>query len=363
MSHKIEVDTKTFIRFWLVLIGLIAVALFIWKAAVGLIIIGAALFLAIALNPLVSKIDKHVPGKNRGLATAITYIGVITILSAILWVVIPAVVNETVKFAQDVPQMVEETTRGWDGIDNFGRSIGIENLHEQILVGLEDFANGFVENFGRNILTSVGAIGSTLAAIFLTVVLSLLMVMDGPRLVKSFWSRFGSHKRAPKAERALSRMAGVISKYVSGQLTVALINGCVTALAVFILTLAAGLDAGLALPFGLLTGTFSLIPLFGSLLGGLLVALLLAFSNVWVGLTYISFFIVYLQIESNIITPKIQSKGMRLPALVVLAAITIGIFMFGMIGAIIAIPIAGCIKVLVEEYLLTRRSPSQDIAK
>jgi predicted PurR-regulated permease PerM len=90
--------------------------------------------------------------------------------------------------------------------------------------------------------------------------------------------------------------------------------------------------------------------MFGSFIGGCIVALLLAF-NVWgAGLAFLIYTIVYLQIEANVISPKVQGKGLQLPALAVLAAVTVGVYMFGIIGAIISIPIAGCIKVLIEEY-------------
>ena len=90
--------------------------------------------------------------------------------------------------------------------------------------------------------------------------------------------------------------------------------------------------------------------MFGSLLGGALVSILLAFNNWPAGLIFLAYTIIYLQIESNIISPKIQGKGMRLPALIVLASVTIGMYMFGLIGAIVSIPIAGCIKILLEEF-------------
>jgi predicted PurR-regulated permease PerM len=93
--------------------------------------------------------------------------------------------------------------------------------------------------------------------------------------------------------------------------------------------------------------------MFGSFIGGLLVAILLAFNAWGAGLAFLIYTIVYLQIESNVISPKIQGKGLQLPALVILASVTIGVYMFGIVGAIISIPIAGCIKVLLEEYSKT----------
>lgn len=96
--------------------------------------------------------------------------------------------------------------------------------------------------------------------------------------------------------------------------------------------------------------TFYLIPMFGQFIGGTLVTLLLLFSNPVAGGIFAVIYIVYSQIENNIISPKIQGDALKLKPLVILCAIVIGIYMLGLLGAIIAIPIAGCIRVLVEEY-------------
>jgi predicted PurR-regulated permease PerM len=148
----------------------------------------------------------------------------------------------------------------------------------------------------------------------------------------------------------LHKLSQTVSQYVSSAVTVGLINACATAIAVFIICLVFGITPGFAFPFGLITGVFSLIPMFGSFIGGAIVALLLGFNSLGAGITFLIYTIVYLQIESNIISPKIQGKGMNLPALIILSAVTIGVYTFGLVGAIISIPIAGCIKILLEEY-------------
>ena len=155
----------------------------------------------------------------------------------------------------------------------------------------------------------------------------------------------GKTKNTKRAQRVVSRLAETVSTYVSSAVTVALINAACTTISVFIICLIFGIAPGLAFPFGLITGVFCLIPMFGSFIGGAIVALLLGFNVMWAGIVFIIYTIIYLQIESNIISPKIQGKGMNLPALVILSAVTIGVYTFGLVGAIISIPIAGCIKV------------------
>ena len=107
----------------------------------------------------------------------------------------------------------------------------------------------------------------------------------------------------------------------------------------------------LALPTVAIAFTLSLIPMFGATIGGVIVALLLVFNNLTAGIIFAVYFIVYQQIENNFISPTIQSRKLELSALTVLASVTIGLYVFGLAGGIISIPIAGCVKVLLDEYL------------
>ena len=349
-AYKVTVDTKTFIRFWLVILGFAAAGFLIFQAATGLLIIGAALFFALAINPLVRKIADLIPGEGIKLPIAIAYILVVGFLSAFLAIVIPTIVNETVTFARNLPDTVKSVSSSFSWLNDFGHSIGVNNLQGDIIANIQGFSTTVVNDLGANFANGISTLGSFLAALILTLILALFMLTEGPSLLDNFFSTFKSSKKATRTHNVIKRMGNVVSKYVSNALTIALINACFTAVATLIICLCFHLDPGLALPFGLITGVFSLIPMFGSFIGGCLVALLLAF-NVWgAGLSFLIYTIVYLQIESNLISPKIQGKGLQLPALVVLASVTIGVYMFGIIGAIISIPIAGCIKVLLEEY-------------
>ena len=349
-AYKVTVDTKTFIRFWLVILGFAAVGFLLFKAATGLLIIGAALFIALAINPLVQKLAKLIPGSGIKLPIAIAYIIVVGCLSAFFAIVVPTIINETVNFARNFPETIKTVSENFGWINDFGRQIGVENLQGEIVSNIQKFSSTIVSDLGANFATSIGAVGGFIAATILVLVLALFMLTEGPALLDQFWKNFKGDKEATRTQNVINRMGNVVSKYVSNALTVALINACCTATVTLILCVIFRLDAGLALPFGLITGVFSLIPMFGSFIGGCIVALLLAF-NVWgAGLAFLIYTIVYLQIEANVISPKVQGKGLQLPALAVLAAVTVGVYMFGIIGAIISIPVAGCIKVLIEEY-------------
>ena len=101
---------------------------------------------------------------------------------------------------------------------------------------------------------------------------------------------------------------------------------------------------------GMTTAILYLIPMFGQIIGCAIVTILLLFNSPIAALVFAIFYIVYAQVENNLIAPKIQGDSLHLHPVVILIAITIGMDMFGLIGAIIAVPIAGCIRVLLEEY-------------
>ncbi len=347
---NIEIGYKTFIRFCLVVVGFGLVGMLLFKAATALLIIGAALFLAIAISPLVNKISDLIPSKGRTLSITLAYVLVVGFLAGIVAIVGPTIINESVKFASNLPQLISDNIGEGTPIDNFAKSVGIEDTQAQIVSTLSTFTGGIVDNLSNFLAASIGTIANLVTAIILILVLSLFMLTEGPGILNRFWRRFRTSPEAKRASKVAERMADVVAKYVTNAISVSLINACCTAIAVFLLSVIFGLTPGLALPFGLITGIFSLIPMFGSLIGGCLVALLLAFNSVPAGISFLIYTIIYLQVESNFISPKIQSKGLKLPALVVLSAVTIGVYMFGLVGAIVAIPIAGCIKVLLEEY-------------
>ena len=266
----------------------------------------------------------------------------------------PVVVNETSKFIQNFPETFEDTFGGWDGINNFGKTIGIDDLHAEISNAVKNLSDNILGVLGNNLVSSVSGIADAVMKIVLTLVLTLLFLLEGPALMDTFWKSIGSAEEDKKpvavAKRVLAKMANVISTYVSRQVIVAAIDGCASGLIVFCLSLFTGVSTGIAVPMGLITMLFYLIPMFGQFIGGTLVTAILLFSSLPAGLIFAVIYIIYAQIENNVIAPKIQGNALNLPAVMILMAIVIGMYMFGLLGAIIAVPIAGCIRVLMDEY-------------
>ena len=181
MRTKIDIDTRTFVRFWLVVFGIGIVAALLYKAQLGLIIVGVSLFLALALNRPVAVIAKRLPGKSRVGATAIAYLAVITIIAAVIVLVIPPLVQQTAKFAQQVPIIVESAAGPWEGVRGFVEEYNLQPQLDSALNSIKDSAGQWAGNVGQSLISGVGSFFSFVAGLILVLVLTFLMLIEGPR--------------------------------------------------------------------------------------------------------------------------------------------------------------------------------------
>lgn len=355
MRTRIDIETQTFVRFWLVVIGFVLAAFMIYSARDALVILGIAAFLSLALNRPVSALARHLPGKSRAGATAIAYVIVVAFLGAFLFLVAPPIVEQTAKVVQTVPSFIDNAQSQWNGLSNVAQHYGLEDQFNQALDSVKEHASNWATNWatdvGGSIVSSVGSLFGFLTASLLVLVLSFLMLIEAPRLLRAFWDSYTNVEKMHYHRRLAGRMYNVVTGYVTGQLTVSAIDGFFAGITVFILTWIFDVPHNLALPAAMICFVFSLIPMFGATIAGIIVAILLAFNDTTAAIIFGIYFIIYQQIENNFISPTVQSKTVELSALAVLSSVTIGLYLFGIAGGIISIPIAGCIKVLIEDRI------------
>ena len=350
MKTRIEIDTQTFVRFWLVVIGFGLMALAIYSARTALIIIGLAFFFAIALSLPVNRLLKILPSKSRVLSTALAYVAVIILLGVVIFLVIPPIIGQTTKFAQNVPNLIDSATKQYAGASGFIDHYQLQPQVDKVVISIKDGASQFASGIGSFLVDGIGSVLSTITAGVLVFVLTFLMLVEGPMWLNRLWSVYNDRDLMEYHRKLLSRMYNVVTSYITGQLSVSAIAGLVAGVAVFILSMIFGIPTDLAIPSAMIVFVLSLIPLFGAMIGAILVSIILLLNNVTAAIIFFIFFILYQQVEANYISPKIQSKRIDLSALAILIAVTIGIYLFGIMGGIISIPTAGCIKVIAEDY-------------
>ena len=352
MKVRIEIDTKTFVRFWLVVMGFGLACLAIYSAKDALILLGISLFLALALNRPVAAIAKKLPGKSRLGGTALAYTTLVLLLGCVAWFVVPPIVQQSAKFVESVPSLIDQTGSQWHGFNELIDKNGLRPQVDATLNNLKQQASSWAASAGTSLISSVGSLAAFLGSLFLVLVLSFLMLLEGPMWMKRLWGLYNDQEKMERHKKLVGRMYNVVTGYVSGQLTVSGIDAILSGFVVFVLSLAfPAIDSNLAMLTVMVTFVLTLIPMFGATLAGLLISLLLFFNNVTAGVIYAIYFIVYQQIENNFIAPSIQSKKLELSALMVLSSVTIGLYVGGLLGSLIAIPTAGVVRVLLENYL------------
>ncbi len=357
MKTRIDIDTQTFVRFWLVVIGFGLALYALQLASAALLILGISLFLALALGGPVARIAKYLPGKSRVGATALAYVAVLLFLGAIIVLVVPPMIQQTALFVQNIPSVVDTALVQWAALGNVVDQYNLQPQVDAALASIQSSASGWAGNVGENLIGGIGSVFSFFAGFILVLVLTFLMLVEGPAWMKRLWGLYSDDERETQHRRIASRIYNVVTGYVTGQLTVSAIGATFAGLAVFILSLIfPALPSSLAFPAAAITFVLSLIPMFGATIGGVIIAALLAFNSIPAAIIYGVYFVIYQQVENNFISPHIQAKKIELSALAVLAAVTVGLYMFGVLGGIIAIPIAGSIRVLVDEYLHTAKS-------
>lgn len=346
----VTVESRTIIRILLLSIVALMVIKFISNVADVLVLIFIAFFLALALNPAVSKISSMLKTKSRILATGVAYILVVVFLSAFIAFVVPPLVKQTSDFIKEVPSSIQDYK---EGNSSARELIDKYNLEPQVDRFTADFSNRFGD-VGKPILSTAGAIGSTVANTIIVLVLTFMMLVEGQVWLDRFWAAQNPAKRVHRKKLA-NRMYKVVTSYVNAQVIIAALAGLFASIAIFILSQI--FDAPVnAIALGGIISLFALLPLIGTTLGAVVVVLACLLVSAPLAIAVAIFFVIYQQIENVTIQPYIQSRGNNLTPLIVFVAALIGVGFGGILGAFVAIPAAGCLKILLEDYFESHKS-------
>lgn len=350
---KIDIDTHTFIRFGLVVLGFVAAFGFIYLARDALVLIGIALFLALALNPPVSWISRHLPGKSRMGATGIAYLIVVTVLVGVTLLIVPPIIEQSARFADTVPSLIDRVDSQRGVFDDFINHYNLGDAVNSAVASLKEQAASISNQLAVSLVSGVTAtLGGIINLIFI-LVLCFFMLVEGPMWMRKVWDMYSDEEKRDQHRDTVTKMYKVVTGFVTGQIAVAAIGAMASFLALVVMSFIPSLAVpiNLALPLAVIIFLTALIPMVGTTIGGVLASLILLLNSPLAAIVFAIFFVVYQQIENNVISPPIQSKTVDLSVLWVLMAILIGASLFGLIGGLVSIPIAGCVRVLLVNYM------------
>lgn len=360
MKIKIEADNGTLIRFWLVPVVAMIGGYLAYRSKTALLIILAAFFLAIALNHPVIWLSKHLPNRSRVGGTAVAFSLVVVVLGLLTVLLVPPIVQQTAKVAQTIPAVVDSATSRYNGLNELIERYNAQEQVDDAVESVKQSAASWASAVPTTIVASISTIGQFIAQIVITIVMTFLMLVEGPRALAQFWRLYQDKNRKKRHQYILKRIYRVLSGFIVGQIAIAGIGAVCMALFVFVMSFIFPIPANLAFPTLAIYAVSSLIPFFGSIIAAVILTLLLALNSLPAAIIFLAVYVVWQQIESNVISTAVQSKQINLTALWVFVAAIVGVYTFGIIGAIVAIPIAGIIKVLIEEYMIDRESENPE---
>lgn len=337
---RAELGARTILRTVLIVLLVVLALYLLYLLRTPLSWLMIATFLAIALSGPVNLLSRRMP---RGLAILIAYLGLILVPIGIAALVIPPLVRELTNLADNAPRYVT------DAQDWLTHNKTLRDLDEQYNIGaeLQTKAKELPAHIGdaASALSSVGgAIIGSLFAAFNILVLSIFMVASGRRWVDRAIT-LARPEHAPRIKRAVDRIGIAVGNYVGGAMAQATIAGLTTYIVLTIL------DVPFAAPLAVVVALFDLVPLVGATLAGLFVLVITLFNDFPTdAIVWVIWALVYQQLENNVIQPQIQKRAVEIHPFAVLVSVLCGATLFGVLGALLAIPFAASVQIALREW-------------
>lgn len=346
-----HVSSRTVLRvvvIVLTVIGTIVLVRLLWQPITWLVV---AAFLAVALSAPVNVLARRM---RRGYAITIVYLTLLLTPVALGILIVPPMIRQGVDFVNKLPAYSRDVQ------DYVNRSKRLRKIDRdfEITTKLRKEANNAPKHFGEaaGTLRDVGsALVSSLFAALTILVLSLFMVSRGRSWVDAAVDLWGGHEREA-LKRTLDRTGVAVGNYVGGAALQATVAGVTSFLVLTVL------GVPFAAPLAILVGLFDLLPMVGATIAAVFIGLVTLFNDFPTAtIIWTIFAVAYQQFENYVIQPQIQKRAVELQPFVTLVSVMFGAALFGVLGAILAVPTAATIQIAIQEWLQYRRAVRREL--
>jgi predicted PurR-regulated permease PerM len=330
--------------FWIGMSGAFGVAvtvglveLFLRSKGV-LVIVGLALFIAVGLDPVVSWLTRR--GWPRWAAVVVVLLAVAVVIGLFLFAAIPPLTSQTTALADKVPTYIKE-------LQNHNSELGKLNDKYKIQSKLTSLLTSKGSSLAGGVLGAGELVLSTFSELLGIIVLTIYFLAGLPS-IKLFFYRLVPHSRRPRVILITDQITIKVGGYVLGNLLTSVIAG----LGTFFWMIAFGIPYPALL--GLLVAILDLIPVIGSIVGGFIVTLVALTVSLPVAIYTLAFYVFYRLAEDYLIVPRVMGRTVELPAVVSLVSVLLGGVLLGIVGALVAIPVAAAVRVILNEITFPR---------
>ena len=311
--------------------------------------VGFALFLALGLDPIVRNLVKH--KFPRPLAILTVVVSMLGLFAGFILAVVPVIVEQVTNLYNAILEFLTSYNSLGELIAAIQSVIPIETLNVQktvdsIVVFLSDPAN--LVNIGGGVLSVGAGFANGILGAFLTLMLTIYLVVSLPTIKDSMYRLVPASTRENFVHIA-DQVVDAVGKYVIGQGTQGLANGVFSFIAMSLI------GAEYPALFALIALVFSLLPLVGTVTGSILIVttqFLVDPSNTTTAIWVAVYYLVYMQIEAYVIGPYIMNRAVKVPGVLVIIAALAGGALMGVMGAIVAIPLAASLLIIVRQVII-----------
>jgi predicted PurR-regulated permease PerM len=346
-SFWTRIDRPFVFGFLVTLGGLAAIVLGLALTSLStvLIYIALALFAALGLDPAVRFLERR--GLSRAISVVVVILALIVVVGLILWMIVPIVIEQIASFVRSVPGMIQEFTRS-DIYATLEAQFG--DQFEDLVADVQKFLTdpGNIAAIGGGALQIGASIATAISGAIVVLVLTLYFVATLPMI------KTGLLRLAPARDRArvgdiTDQITDSVGGYVMGMVVLAFFN----AILAFLLYLFLGL------PFPPLMATvafcITLIPLVGSVMFWIIGTGLALFTNPVGALIFAIVYLVYMQVEAYVITPRVMNRAISIPGSLVVIGALAGGTLLGLLGALVAVPVAASILIIIKQVWVPRQ--------
>jgi predicted PurR-regulated permease PerM len=338
-----EVEVSVSIRTILVVAAIVAVALALASIGKVLLLIFVSIFSVAVLSPVVDAMERRLRW-GRALCATVLVLGIVILGIGIVIVLLGAIVDGVRNFSDALPGLIDKARESDLG--------GLVNGQSDALDVLETHASDITSGLGRAsgglVDVGVSAFG-VVTLVFSVTFLTLFGLIDEPRVRSTIGSLLYRDSRE-RYEQVTDRIIKTTSRYMLGNVAISVICGTVYGIAAVIL--------GLPHPFALavIAGILDLIPNIGALLAGIIIGIVALSVSLGALIAFVIVIVVYQQIENYVLQPTIIGRAARVSGFTVLVSVLVFGSLFGVIGAIIGVPISAALQIVAEELTADRRA-------
>jgi predicted PurR-regulated permease PerM len=300
-------------------------------------------FMAVVLAPLVARVDRRLGGR-RALATGVVMIATLVVIVGTVALFIMPVRTQLVHIITDLPGTVHDAANGKGPVGHI-----VQRLHiEKYIKDNEGKLTRAADRLSESSFEAARQVASAIFAFVTITLITFFFLVQSAAIGHATLNLLPYRRRGP-AQRIASDAAGAVSGYVIGNLIISVIAG----VAAFICLLAVGVPSPVVL--ALFVAVADLIPLVGATLGAAVCVIAAYLHNPTAGIISVVFFIVYQQVENGVIYPWIMARKVNVSPLAILLSVLVAVELFGIVGALLAVPVSGALQVVVTSIRQERR--------